>query len=114
MGFFSWKTKDTNRSIANRHSERPTFTVYMHDHKGLCLKEESYDGYGLFGGVDYYELLAMMNDESANRDEGIDLAFRKDTSKVIWPQLTESPDSPAPDEFFTPNENCEYQGFFYP
>lgn len=29
MGFFSWKTQDTNKSIANRYSNRPTFTVYM-------------------------------------------------------------------------------------
>lgn len=62
MGFFSWKTQDTNKSIANSYSERPTFPVYMTDNEGNQWFEEDYEGYGVFGGKDYYELVAEMND----------------------------------------------------
>ena len=61
MGFFSWKTQDTNKSITNVHSETGSFPVYMHDDKGNVYLEMEYDGYGVFGGVDYYVLLAQMN-----------------------------------------------------
>lgn len=61
MGFFSWKTQDTKRSIANIHSSRDVFTVYMKDNKGNVWKEDSYDGYGVIGGIDFYQLLAEMN-----------------------------------------------------
>ena len=33
MGFFSWRTQDTDRSIANDYSNRKTFTVVMIDNK---------------------------------------------------------------------------------
>ena len=36
MGFFSWKTQDTDRSIANNYSTRKTFTVVMIDNDVLC------------------------------------------------------------------------------
>lgn len=114
MGFFSWKTKDTGRSIANRHSKRPTFTVYMHDHKGGVHVEKNYEGYGLFGGVDYYELLAMMNGRSINATIGIELAFYEGSDeKILFPQLTENPQPPAPEEFYIECERCEDQGYFY-
>ena len=61
MGFFSWKTQDTDRSIPNRWSTRKPFTVVMLDDKGNKWFEQNYDGYGRFGGKDYYELLAEMN-----------------------------------------------------
>lgn len=72
MGFFSWITHDTNRSICNRHSGRPTFPVTMSDDKGNKWHERSYDGCGVFGDKDYYELLAEMNGLKT-REEGIDL-----------------------------------------
>jgi len=34
MGFFSWKTMDTDRSIANKYSNTSTFKVDMMDNKG--------------------------------------------------------------------------------
>ena len=85
MGFFSWKTQDTDKSIANEHSNRKTFRVQMIDNKGNVWTESEYDGYGRFGGKDFYELLAEMNgftsdktgDEYTDeaRGEGITLAF---------------------------------------
>jgi hypothetical protein len=50
MGFFSWKTQDTNRSIANKWSNYSTFKVDMIDDKGNVWTENHYDGYGVFGG----------------------------------------------------------------
>ena len=58
MGFFSWKTQDTDTSIANAHSNRATFKVQMIDNNGNVWTENNYDGYGVFGGKDFYELLA--------------------------------------------------------
>ena len=67
MGFFSWWTQDTNLSIANRHSSQSTFPVTMLDDKGNAYTELDYDGYGVFGGKDYYELLFEMNREVADK-----------------------------------------------
>ena len=61
MGMFSWKTNDTRRSIKCVISEKPTFRVYMVDHLGNQWIEDNYEGYGVFGGKDFYELLAEMN-----------------------------------------------------
>jgi len=61
MGFFSWKTNDTDKSIANVHSGMEAFEVTMQDDKGNKWIEPEYDGYGNFGGKDYYQLLAEMN-----------------------------------------------------
>jgi hypothetical protein len=74
MGFFSWKTMNTGRSIANVYSRKPTFLVTMTDNKGNRWVEDDYTGYGVFGGKDFYELLAEMNGKST-RDEGITIAF---------------------------------------
>ena len=62
MGFFSWRTSDTNRSIANQYSGRETFVVHMITEDGRVFTEEDYEGYGVFGGKDIYELIAEIND----------------------------------------------------
>ena len=112
MGFFSWITQDTNRSIANQYSNRKPFTVYMHDDKGNVWKEDNYEGYGEFGGKDYYELVAEMNGEISDRQIGIDIAF-KDYSPnpdIKYPNLTETPDwTWVPEEA----DICNEQGYFY-
>lgn len=110
MGFFSWKTQDTNKSIANIYSGLPTFTVYMTDDRGNQWKEDNYEGYGVFGGKDYYELLAEMNGLSGEnlRSQGISLNYSNEDFKS--PNLTESKDWKWED---SSPENCEYQGYFY-
>jgi hypothetical protein len=115
MGFFSWKTQDTDRSIANKHSGRLTFPVYMIDDKGNEWYEPDYDGYGTFGGKDYYELLAEMNGLPSDRMLGIELAF-KDTpsgynTKAKFPNLVE--EAEGWDYVSCSPESCEYQGYFY-
>ena len=70
MGFFSWKTQDTNRSIANLFSERKTFEVTMTDDKGNRYTEKNYEGYGVFNGKDFFNLIAEMNrPDMCNGDE---------------------------------------------
>jgi hypothetical protein len=107
MGFFSWKTQDTDKSIANSYSQRPTFKVHMHDNKGNVWAEDEYEGYGEFGGKDFYELLAEMNGLTT-REEGIDLKYSG--NPYLSPNITETDkweyveDEP---------EDCEYQGYFY-
>jgi hypothetical protein len=109
MGFFSWNTQDTDKSIANQYSNRKTFRVQMIDNKGNVFTENDYEGYGVFGGKDYYELLAEMNGFTSDKtgdeytDEargfGIDIAFKDNGSG--WVYEMGGPDS------------CDFQGYFY-
>ena len=89
MGMFSWHTNDTGEPIWNEMSEVGTKTVYMIDDKGNKWKEDSYQGYGVFGGKDYYELLAEMNGLGSDREKGIKLWCGK--KPFIAPQLVENP-----------------------
>ena len=57
MGQFSWFTQDTHERIIN---DKPMHVV-MCDDKGNKYVEECYEGYGVFGGKDFYELVAEMN-----------------------------------------------------
>ena len=110
MGFFSWYTQDTDCSIANQYSNEPTFVVFMLDDKGNSWMEDNYEGYGVFGGKDFYELLAEMNGLGSDRQLGIDLAFSSKPyispnlveNKARWSYIKEEP------------ESCEHQGYFYP
>lgn len=61
MGFFSFKTADTKRSIFNSFTGKCK-TVYLLQPNGEPpIKEDAYEGYGVFGGVDCYEWLAKAN-----------------------------------------------------
>ena len=127
MGFFSWKTSDTDRSIANQYSNRPTFTVHMITEDGQVFTEHDYEGYGDFGGKDFYELVAELNGVTEGttqekRLKAIDICFKNNPSgdyngKFKMPKLVEVlpskenwmkewNDIPYP-------ETCEYQGYFY-
>lgn len=62
MGFFSWQTADTEESIYNNLSDLGCKTVYLLQPNGQPpIKEDDYEGYGVFGGVDAYEWLARQN-----------------------------------------------------
>jgi len=129
MGFFSWMTQDTDKSIANHYSGRSTFPVDMIDDKGNVYHEDDYEGYGVFGGKDYYVLLAEMNglkpDESIEdlekredelRGRGINLCFEgnpsgEHTTNVLYPNLVELADGWPYDE--KGPETCPDQGYFY-
>ena len=129
MGFFSWKTQDTDKSIANSYSNRDVFRVEMIDNAGNVFTEDNYEGYGRFGGKDYYELLAEMNGFVSEKYEkgteeytdeargfGISLAFKDNgsgvaTEGVYYPNLIEKADGWVY-EMMGP-DNCENQGYFY-
>ena len=121
MGFFSWVTQDSKRSIPNSHSERSTFPVTMTDNKGNKWIEKDYDGYGEFEGKDFYELLAEMNGLESDRMKGIELSFGEDSNGNEWfkegyvkeflsPNLSEDPDWIWMNKH---PEDCEHQGYFY-
>ena len=111
MGYFSWHTQDTKKSIANRYSPMAVFTVYLHDDKGRKWQEDNYEGYGVFGGKDFYELLAEMNGLKPDRQIGIDLFFSNDPTDIRVPNLTESSEWKHINEMPT---TCPDQGIFYP
>ena len=97
-GQFSWMTQDTGKQIGSERMN--TIEVWMYDNQGNSWYEGKYEGYGEFGGMDYYELLARMNGYSEEdlkkgqemRQIGIDLAFKKLKTKdkgrkVLFPAL---------------------------
>lgn len=81
MGLFSWITSDTKRSIPCTGSGRKVFTVHMITEDGRVFTENSYEGYGVFGGKDIYDLIAELNGKTEKdslgeiRGNGIDLVF---------------------------------------
>jgi len=110
MGFFSWKTQDTRKSICNKYQgSKPTFTVYMTDNQGNRWREDNYDGYGEFGGKDFFELMAEMNGLK-DRLEAISLVYAKPPVDHIQPNLTERANHRWRN---IKQKNCDSQGFFY-
>lgn len=103
MGFFSYLTSDTQRSIPNIYSGIPTFTVYMITEDGQVFTENAYDGYGVFGGKDFFTLAAELNGlkgetEDKTRDrffneiwlrgvekDGVRLTYREDFPDYMSP-----------------------------
>jgi hypothetical protein len=123
MGFFSWNTNDTGKSIANHYSAKDTFTVYMKDDKNNEWIEHDYQGYGEFGGKDFHILLAEMNglvDETTpegTRNNGISLDCHPETAEknfglkqIKFPNLFEHRTSEWNGK---PQESCGAQGYFY-
>jgi hypothetical protein len=118
MGFFSWKTSDSDKSISNEDSSRGAGRVYMLTPTHRYV-EDSYEGYGVFGGKDYYELVYELNkdkyvgnDSQESRSKGIDMCFDKNLEgKLVLPRFAESEAYEWAD--LQDSENCEHQGFFY-
>lgn len=65
MGFFSWLTGDTNESVPVSHSDHPDHPhrpVYLLQPNGApTICEPSYEGFGIFGGVNAYEWIGRHN-----------------------------------------------------
>ena len=128
MGFFSWETSDTHRSISNIYSCRSTFPVYMLFPNGKKLKETEYEGYGEFDGTDVYTELALWNDpekckkikasakdlreaEVTIRNLGIDMEFGDEP--ISYPLKFVEDDNLAYDDVpASKSDPC--QGYFYP
>jgi len=85
MRFFSWLIQGTNRSVSNYYSTKPVFPVFMIDNKAEIWKEYSFEGYGVFGGKDYYELMTEINGLTS-RDEAINLYYNSKKT-TLFPNL---------------------------
>ena len=114
MGFFSWKTLDTKESISNAYSSRGALPVVMvNPLNGEMYEENSYDGYGVFGNKDYYELLAEINGKKT-RNDGIDLELHSPKNSYISPLLLELKNKNDWKSYVGQNvEICSSQGYFY-
>lgn len=121
MGMFSFKTSDTNKSIYCGENR----SITMIDNQGNKWVEECYDGYGEFGGKDYYELVAEMNgaktlgdkfDHQQLREIGIGIYFSHEDAglmnkKALLPRLVETEN--ADRDFFDLKapKSCPKQGW---
>lgn len=129
MGFFSWKTSDTEESIWNSFTTkcRP---VYLYCPNGEIIEEKEYEGYVVFGGLDAYGLLAMWNREvegaepmfsysepdpafieyiESVRDAGISLAFSgKEIKFPLKFSFSKNRSYPA----LAAAQDCPNQGYF--
>ena len=123
-GQFSWLTQDTNTQIGSELQNK--ISVYMYDNKGNKWHEPDYDGYGEFGGKDFYDLTAEMNGYSEKdiiynhdlRQFGIDLAYDKiqtknQDGKLLFPALVEDENYDITNHDFTERpESDPNQGWF--
>jgi hypothetical protein len=118
MGFFSWKTSE-GQSIANAHSDRLTFTVWMVLPDGTKYQEDCYGGYGEFGGEDIFRVISRLNggesdDTKDMRSNGVALCGAAEDgirTDVILPRFTSDPTKKWED--LKDPERCPAQGYFY-
>ena len=113
-GQFSWFTQDTDQQIGSEPENTLPF-VYMHDDKGNKWLEKNYEGYGEFGGKDYYELLDQMNGGIGDRSEGIRKAFDAQAvanGEIKFPALTVSATLPSGHDFTQEAENDPNQSWY--
>ena len=109
---FSWKTSDTNESVSNSFSCRGALPCKLLLPDGTVYIEEDYEGYGIFGGEDYYSLLAELNGLAKDRDLGIDLEFGTNTSSLVFPKVVTLGCSRSYSEL-PKSKTCSRQGYFY-
>ena len=103
MGCFSWFTQDkSHKRIVIGKVKEPIYMIGEVNGQRITHTESAYyDGYGVFGGKDYYEFMAEMNgktvadfdgDREKLRYAGIEMAFDDDplgySAKWKHPTLT--------------------------
>lgn len=119
MGMFSWITSDTQESIPASGAARPTFTVYMVAPNGKHYQEDGYNGYGDFGGKDFFELTAEINPELEKdiediRARGLEIYYSEVPSVVMRRRLPRLCRYLTPWERLQDSAECPDQGIFYP
>jgi len=98
MGQFSWIAQNTDEAILESDARKrygKVQVVVMVDNKNNRYVEKDYQGYGMFGGKDFYDLVAEMNNSANSPDEtkyvtatrgaGINIAFSG--KKFLSPNL---------------------------
>jgi|9_EtaG_2_1085328.scaffolds.fasta_scaffold01523_14 hypothetical protein len=140
MGFFSFKTQDTDESVISKWVEHTPVTpytreAYIMDNKGNVYGG-TYDGYGRFMSKEVMQKYNAMHDELMNtKDKDKDMVYkvhnylldnsisfydlqssmnknRKPNEEFIFPNIVSNPK-----EWTYINEQpipCEYQGYFIP
>jgi hypothetical protein len=118
MGFFSWITSE-GESISNSFSDRGALPVYMYLPDDTKVYEDKYEGYGMFGGLDFYAEVAKLNapeqcvgDIDTDRLLGIDLAFNRTKPRLIVPRFSIYRSTTY--KKLSDPEVCPDQGYFYP
>lgn len=107
-GIFSWKCSKCGDSIYNKHSNKKELSSCYLITPDKTIYEPLYDGYGVFGNFDIYELLG-----EGNRDLGLDRYFDSPSMmpfdiKVVHEQCFHK-DS---DDELKSSMICDKQGFF--
>ena len=93
MGFFSWITSDTKVSVRNRFTPEGPTPCKMLAPDGREWLEFGYEGYGIFGGMDFYELLAELNEvEPCPEGEVTGEGMRYAGIKLNFPDGRDNPD----------------------
>lgn len=116
MGQFSWITSDTDQSVLCDGSVRSK----MLSPDGRVFPEHNYEGYGVFDGKDYFELVAELNGKTT-RQEGIDLLYQGENRNgiaaiavseygVVLPKIV-SIDAQGEFESYCESESCPEQGW---
>jgi hypothetical protein len=87
---------------------------------GQVFTEDDYEGYGIFGGRDFYELIAELNGLAGDREACINLVFNgnptgDNTEGVIYPKFVEELEDDIKAQWAKlPNPiSCPAQGYFY-
>ena len=117
MGFFSWKTSDTKKSISNTSSSRGPLPVYLITPDNEKIYEPHYQGFGVFGSFDAYALLAKWNvPEECNgnieHDRLIGIVLEIERGPAKFPlKFAENPECSYDD--LPPAQDDPAQGYFY-
>ena len=97
MGFFSWLKSDDGEPVRNQFTDDGPTPVKMIDDKGNEWLELNYEGYGVFGGMDFYELVEQMNGGTGDRISGINICDVNYERCALWTTLNVGP-APLPSD----------------
>lgn len=119
MGFFSWRTSDTYRSISNVYSSRGALPVYLITPDNEKIYEPCYAGYGVFGGHNVFALLVQWNfpdkctgNEEIDRDIWFNLSPDERDNIKFTLKFSENKNKNY-DDLRPSSDDYKYQGFFY-
>ena len=76
MGQFSWLDCKTGEQIVDGR-KRNSYVLVPRRFGGGHIEEPCYEGYGVFGGKDVYDLVALWNREFINVDENLRKPLRE-------------------------------------